>query len=188
MPRSGRRLTVGALLALMAALLYASNAWACIFLAGITTSTSSVQPGGSLTINGLSFGSNPVELRLDSLTGTPLATATPDGQGNFSQAVTIPQDVGTGPHIIVATEEAATADGSNSGSAQGVPARATIQIGAATATPATSPASPVQVASGVGVGTLILIAAAVACLGIFVGGLISLVASRSRRSMAVTVK
>jgi hypothetical protein len=174
--------------AVMVALLYASTSWACIFLAGITTSASNVQPGGSLTINGLSFGSNPVALHLDSLTGTVLATVTPDGQGNFSQAVTIPQDVGNGRHVVVATEEAATPDGSNGGSAQGVPARAAFQVGAAAATAVATPAGPVQVTSNVGVGPLVLIGVAVACAGVLLGGLISFVASRSRRPQPSTVK
>ncbi|HEX3567355.1 MAG TPA: hypothetical protein VHU17_18475 [Acidimicrobiales bacterium] len=168
--------------------MYASTSWACIFLAGITTSASSVQPGGSLTINGLSFGSNPVALHLDSLTGMVLATVTPDGQGNFSQAVTVPQDVGSGQHVVVATEEAATPDGSNSGSAQGVPARAAFQVGAGPAPAVATPAGTVQVARSVGVGTLALIGVAVACVGVFLGGVISLVASRSRRPEAVALK
>jgi hypothetical protein len=185
---SGRRLTFGVLLAVVVALLYASTSWACIFLAGITTSASSVQPGGSLTINGLSFGSNPVQLHLDTLTGTVLATANPNGKGNFSQAVTIPQGVSPGQHVLVATEEAATPDGANDGSSQGVPARATFQVGTAGSTDVATSAGPVQVAKSAGVGTLALIGVAVACVGVFIGGLISLVASRSRRPEAVTVR
>jgi hypothetical protein len=176
------------LLAVAVTLLYASASWACIFLAGITTSASNVQPGGSLTVNGISFGSNPVDLHLDTLTGKVLATATPDGQGNFSQAVTIPTDLGTGPHVIVATEDPATPDGSYSGSSQGVPARAVFQVGAGAPAAAATSASPVQVDSGVGVGTLALIGLAVACVGLFLGGLISLVVSRMRRPEASTVK
>lgn len=181
MHRRGRRLTVGALLAAVVAMLGVSTSWACIFLGGITASASSVQPGGTLTIKGLSFGSNPVELHLDTLTGPVLATATPDPKGNFSQAVTIPQTTSTGSHVIVATEAAATPDGSNSGSAQGVPSRATVEVGTAPP-PATPTARPIQVAKTVGIGTLVLIGVAVACAGVLLGGLVSLVASRTRRA------
>jgi hypothetical protein len=180
MDGSRRRLTVGALLAVAVALLYASAAWACIFLGGITASTTSVQPGGTLTIKGLSFGSNPVELHLDTLTGAVLATVTPDAKGNFSQAVTIPQNIGTGSHVIVATEAAATPDGSNSGSSQGVPSRATFEVGTA-APAASSTGRPVEVAKSVGFGTLVVIAVAVAIAGVLLGGLMSLAAARSRR-------
>jgi hypothetical protein len=180
MHRSGRRLALGGLLATVVALVYASTSFACIFLGGITASATSVQPGGSLTIKGLSFGSNPVELHLDNLTGTVLATVTPDAKGNFSQPITIPQNIGTGSHVIVATEAAATPDGSNSGSAQGVPSRATFQVGT-TPPPTTATAHPVEVAKSVGFGTLVLIAVAVAIGGVLLGGLISIAASRSRR-------
>jgi hypothetical protein len=186
MRRSRCRLTVGGLLAAVVALLYVSTSWACIFLGGITASPTSVQPGGSLTIKGLSFGSNPVDLRLDDLTGQVLATVTPDGKGNFSQAITIPQNIGEGPHVVVATEAAATPDGSNSGSAQGVPSRATFQVG--TAVPAAaSTAGPVQVAKSIGIGTLVLIGVVVACAGVLLGGLVSLAVSRSRRPQTRTV-
>ena len=182
MRRSARRLTVGVFLGAVVALLYASTSWACIFLAGITVSSSNVPPGGSLTVTGLSFGSNPVQLHLDSVTGNLLATVTPNGKGNFSQAVTIPQTLGDGPHVIVATEDA-----SNDSGAQGVPARAVFQVGTAAAPAALTPAGPVQVEKSAAVGTLVLIGVAVACVGVFIGGLISLVASRSRRAEAVTV-
>lgn len=183
---SGRRLTGVVLVAGVVALLYTSTSWACIFLAGITASPASVQPGGSLDIKGLSFKSNPVDLRLDTPTGAVLATVTPDSKGNFSQPVTIPQDVGTGPHVVVATEAAATPDGRNNGAAQGVPARAAFQVGGAAAA-AASPARPVQVAKTVTFGTLVLIAVAVCCAGLLLGYAISLVASRSRRPEPATV-
>jgi hypothetical protein len=187
MHRSGRRLTVGVVLTGIGALLYGATSWACIFLGGITASATTVQPGGSLGINGLSFGSNPVELHLDGVTGPLLATVTPDAKGNFSQAVIIPPDVGTGSHVLVATEAPATPDGSNSGSAQGVPSRVAFQVGTAASSPVTTPRRPVQVASTVGVGTLVVIGLAVACAGVLLGGLISLVAARSRRAAIAPV-
>lgn len=186
MHRAGRRMVLGGSFAGLVAVLYASTAWACIFLGGITVSPASVQPGGTLTIRGLSFGSNPVALHLDSLTGTVLATATPDAKGNFSQVVPIPQTVGTGSHVVVATEAPATPDGSNSGSTQGAPSRATFQVGTA-APAAAATGGPIQVDRSVGTGTLVLIAAAVAIAGVLLGGLLSLAASRSRRPETRTV-
>ena len=183
MHSSVRRLTVGVFLGGVVALLYASTSWACIFLAGITTSAPNVQAGGSLTINGLSFGSNPVVLHLDSVTGDVLATVTPNSKGDFSQAVTIPQTAANGQHVIVATEDA-TGDGG----AQGTPARAVFQVGTGGSTAGVTPAGPVQVDKSAGVGTLALVGVAVACVGVFIGGLISLLASRSRRAEAVRVE
>lgn len=167
-------------------LLYASTSWACIFLAGITISGGSAQPGGTITVNGFSFGSNPVDLHLDSLTGSVLATAMPDDKGNFTQAVTIPSGTSNGTHIIVATEAAASPDGLNDGSSQGVPSRATFEVGAVATAKAVSRPS-VSVASSVGVGTLIIFGVAVACVGVFIGGLVSLAVSRSRRPQAEPV-
>jgi len=170
-----------------AILLYASTSWACIFLAGITISGGSVQPGGTITVNGFSFGSNPVDLHLDSLTGSVLATAMPDNKGNFTQAVTVPSNVNNGTHIIVATEAAASPDGLNDGSSQGVPSRAIFQVGTAPApSGAAGPRSPVNVASSVGVGTLIIIGVAVACVGVFIGGVVSLAVSRRPEAETVT--
>lgn len=179
-----RRLQVGVLAAGVIALVQASVSWACIFLAGITVSAGNVQPGGSVTVNGIGFGSNPVDLHLDTLTGPVLATVTPDPKGNFHQAVTVPQNAANGQHVLVAAEAAATPSGSNDGSAQGVPARAVFQVGTAAPAPAASPARPVQVDSTAGGGTLILIAVAVAVVGLLLAGLASLAASRSRRPAA----
>ena len=186
--RSYRRLMVGIVLAGTAGLLYVSTSWACIFLAGINVGAGSYQPGGTLEVNGYSFGSNPVDLHLDSLTGSVLATAMPDSQGNFTQAVTIPSTLSNGPHVIVATEAAASPDGLNDGSAQGVPSRAVFQVGTAAPAAPANRAAPVQVDSSVGAGTLVVIGLVVAAVGVFLGGAISLVAARQRRPEAEAVK
>jgi hypothetical protein len=60
------------------------------------------------------------------------------------------------------------------------------QVG--TAPPSTTPAArPVQVAKGVGIGTLVLIGVAVACAGVLLGGLLSVVASRTGAAETRTV-
>ncbi len=190
MKRSARRWTIGVALAGVGVLLPASVAWACLSLAGITTGGGSVPPGGTLTLTGVEFGSNPVQVHLDSLDGPVLATATPDtNSGNFTQAVTLPADVPAGQHVLMATEAAATANGKNNGAATGVPARAVIQVGNS-ATPAAAPARPLALASnsGTGVATLALIALVVAAAGLFLAGAVSVAASRRRRPEAETVK
>ena len=184
MSTSRRRWTVGALLAGAAALVPASMAWACIFLASFSISPASVQPGGTLTVNGIRFGVNPVELHLDSLTGPLLATITPDSARNFHQDVTIPSDVGTGQHVLVASQSPVTADGRNNGAAQGLPTRAVFQVGAPAPAPAAAHGGAVQVASPVGTGILILIAAAVAVVALLLVGLTTRTASRGRRPQA----
>jgi hypothetical protein len=173
------------------ALLVASAAWACLSVAGITTNLATVQPGGSLTINGIGFefGTNPVPIHLDALDGPVLGTGEIDRIGDFSVTVTIPTDVPNGTHILVATQAAATPDGKNNGSNTGVPARAVIQVGqSAASTPA--PARPVAVIanSGIGTGTLVLISLGVAAVGLLVAGLLSLAAARRPQGQAEYVK
>ena len=180
---SRRRLTAAALVAGVMALVPASMSSACIFLADFTISPASVQPGGSLTVNGIRFGVNPVEIRLDSLTGRLLATITPDGR-NFHQQVTIPADVGTGQHVLVASQSPVTADGRNNGAAQGLPTRALFQVGTAAPTDAATPGGAIARASRVGLGILVLIGAAVAVAALLLVALTSRVVSRGRRPEA----
>ncbi|MGH9077134.1 MAG: hypothetical protein ACRDY0_06745 [Acidimicrobiales bacterium] len=185
-----RRWTIGAAAAGVGILLSASAAWACLSLAGLTTNQATVQPGGTLSVNGIEFGSNPVNIHLDTISGPVLATVTPNSNsGNFTQSVTLPAGVSSGQHVLVATEDAATANGKNNGSSTGVPARAVIQVGNSSAT-SPAPARPASLASssGTGVGTLVVIALAVAAAGLFLAGSMSLVASRRRRGQAETVK
>lgn len=188
---SFRRLTLGVTLAGVGVLVAASVAWACLSVAGITTNLATVQPGGSLTINGIGFefGTNPVPIHLDTIDGPVLGTGAVDHIGNFSLTVTIPADVSNGTHVLIATEAAATPDGKNNGSNTGVPARAVIQVGNSSASPA-SPARPAAVIadSRIGTGPLIVIAMGVAAVGLFLAGLLSLAAARRPRRQAEYVK
>ena len=139
-------------------------AWACLPVASLTSNTAQAQPGSQVTVTGSEFGSNPVDVHFNALTGPVLATLTPDSNGNFSGAVTIPSDAAPGSAVLVATEAAATAKGPK-GSSPGVPARALIQVvgpGGAPLAPAgpvagARPVSPLTTSS-VGVGTLALVA------------------------------
>lgn len=182
MKRSLRRWLAGATVVGAVVLVPAAAAWACLGLAGITTSSSTVQPGGSLTVKGVEFGTNPVDIHLDSLTGPVLATVTPK-QRMFDQTITIPADLTTGPHVVVATQSAITPDGKNSGTSNGTPARALIQVGNAPGGAVASPARPLTLTSSsstTGVGSLVLVALATVGVGLFVAGSFSVVASRRR--------
>jgi hypothetical protein len=183
MLRSRRRVTVCALVAGVVALVPASMSSACIFLASFSISPASVQPGGSLTVDGIRFGINPVDIRLDSPTGRLLSTVVPDGR-NFHAQVTIPPDVGAGRHVLVASQAPETADGRNNGSAQGVPAQAVFQVGTPAPPAAATRGRPVQVANRVSIGVLLLVGAAVAGVGLIVGALTSRAVSHGRRPAA----
>lgn len=179
MRRSGLRWSAAIAVVGAVVLLPLAAAWACLGLAGLTTSSGNVQPGGTATLTGVEFGKNPVELRVDSLTGPVLATVVPKG-GRFTQDVTLPADLPAGQHVIVATESAVTPDGQNNGAANGVPARSLIQVG--TPAPAPAPAPPLSLASNSGIGALALalIALATAGGGLLLAGGASLLASRRR--------
>ncbi|MHB1535135.1 MAG: carbohydrate-binding protein [Acidimicrobiales bacterium] len=186
-----RRWTAGLALAGVGILLPVGAAWACLGLAGITTTTASVQPGGTVTVNGVEFGSNPVQIHLDSITGPVLATAVPNSNsGNFTQAVTLPAGVASGQHVLVATEAAATPNGKNNGSSSGTPARTLIQVGSSAPAAASSVARPVNLASAssAGVGSLVLIGLVAAAASLLLAGAVSLGASRRRRPEAEAVK
>ena len=72
--------------------------------ATVGASTSSVGPGGSLTVTGNNFGpGDTVTVVLHSAPVT-LATTTADGSGTFSVVVTIPSDTAPGLHQIVASD------------------------------------------------------------------------------------
>jgi hypothetical protein len=188
---SFRSITVGVVIFGVGVLLAASSAWACLSVAGITASPATVQPGSSVTVNGIGFefGTNPILIHLDTLNGAVLGTASLDRIGDFTISVTLPANISNGPHILVATQDSATPDGLNDGSNTGVPARAVIQVGnpATPVAPAARPAGVIT-KSGIGAATLILIALAVAGVGLFLAGSLSFVASRRWRRQAEYVK
>ena len=72
--------------------------------ASVTTSTSSIGPGGSFTVSGSNFApGGSVTIVLHS-TPVTLAVTTADPTGSFSVSVTIPSDTVPGAHTIVATD------------------------------------------------------------------------------------
>src|SRR5256714_10945962 len=137
---------------------------ACLPVASLTANTAQVQPGSQVTVTGSEFGSNPVDIHFNALTGPVLATLTPDSNGNFSGAVTIPSDAAPGSAVLLATEAAAIAKGTT-GSSPGVPARALIQVvgpGGAPLAPVAAEAAgrpaALLVTSSAGAAPLILVA------------------------------
>ncbi|MGH9122643.1 MAG: hypothetical protein ACRDYC_12010 [Acidimicrobiales bacterium] len=179
--RSGKRWSAGLVLAGAAVILPASIAWACLSLAGITTNQATIQPGGTLNVNGIEFGSAPVQIHLGSVTGPILGTATPSASsGDFTVPVTIPASTTPGQYVLVATETPA---------ATGAPARAVIQVGTAAPAQTTAPRpATVLTNSGSGVGSLALIGLAAAAASLFIAGGISFAASRRRSAATESVK
>ncbi|MDQ1422364.1 MAG: hypothetical protein QOJ52_4326 [Acidimicrobiaceae bacterium] len=187
MTRSFRRWALGAgTAAAIAVMLPVSFAWACIGLVSLTTSSSTVQPGGTLTVIGKEFASGaPVLIHLDSITGPVIGTAPPPTStmtSQFKLDVTIPTDVSVGPHLLIATQTEHNMNGGN-------PARALIYVGTNAPAPAGSVARPAALVahSGLSGGALALIAVAVAGGGLFLAGLVFLVTAR-RRPEAAPVK
>lgn len=173
------RLSVGTAMAMMVVVPAVANAWACVGLVSLTTSSPTVQPGGTLIVSGKEFAAGAsVLIRLDSLSGPVLATAPPPTTtmtSRFTVAVALPADVGDGPHLLIATQDEHNMNG-------GIPARALIYVGTAppaTVAPRARPAS-VMVNSGVAVSTLVLIGLAVATAGLFLAWLSTLLLGRTR--------
>jgi hypothetical protein len=162
-------------------------AWACVGLVSLTTSSSTVQPGGSVTVVGREFAQGaPIEIHLDSPTGPVLATVPPPTDtmtSKWTMQVTIPAATPAGDHLLVATQAYHYMN-------VGAPARAVLHVG--TAAPAPAPAAPaprlakVPVDSGPSAGGLVLIALAVAAIGLVLAAAWSLMVSRrdGRRASA----
>ncbi|HWF50959.1 MAG TPA: hypothetical protein VG294_10000, partial [Solirubrobacteraceae bacterium] len=119
----------------------AATAYACTAVATLTDSPGAALPGSTVTVNGAFFGTHsatdstsagPVEIRLGSLTGPVLATASPSGTDrSFSVQITIPADAVSGDTFIAATQQ--TASGTP---VFGTPARQAFTVSApAVATP-----------------------------------------------------
>lgn len=133
-----KRLCGGAM-ALGAALVVGfGTAWACTNLATLNLSTATGHPGETVTVTGSSFKTAmattpgaPVVLHWNGASGAELATVTPDQAGNISAAVVVPQ-AQPGYYVMVATQTINGAD------AYGTPARASFQIVAPGAHPASS--------------------------------------------------
>ena len=133
MSPTGRRWPIAAGAALLT-LVPAALAWACVGVVSLTSSSSTVQPGGTLTVTGREFAEKvPVQIHLDSPTGPVLTTVPgPDSTMNsrFTVTVTVPQNITNGAHFLVATQDHHDMN-------SGAPARSAFYVG--TAPPGTNP-------------------------------------------------
>jgi hypothetical protein len=165
----------------------AATAWACVGLVSLTATPNSVAPGGTVTVVGKEFAAKaPVLIHFDSITGPVLATFPSPGPSTmtsqFTLMVTIPADASTGPHVLVATQDEHNMNGGN-------PARAVIYVG--TSAPAANAsggaagrATNLVANSGIGLGSLTIIAVGVAVVCLFIAGLVFLIVGRRRPETA----
>jgi hypothetical protein len=104
---SGRRIVAG-FGAALAALVPASLAWACVAPVSLTTSSPTVQPGGTVHIIGRETAPGaPIDIRLDSVDGPLLTTVTgqPGGMNaKWEWDVPIPATTPYGKHVLYAVQ------------------------------------------------------------------------------------
>lgn len=151
--------------ALMCAALVAGavTAFACTSLATLNSSAAQGAPGSNLTITGSSFatsdsGASAVAIHWNGATGPLLATVTPDASGAISANVTVPTNVEPGYYILTATQTE-----KNGAPAFGTPAKTSFLVlspnGAVSGQQGgTQPGAPGLSGSGVGAGTIGLLA------------------------------
>jgi hypothetical protein len=142
MHKFSKRATLLVSLGLMAIPLGAAavTAYACTAVATLSDSPGAALPGSTVTVTGNFFGTHnaadatsagPVELRLGSLTGPVLATASPSGTArSFSVQVAIPANAVPGDTFIAATQQTATGT-----PVYGTPARQAFTVSAPPAAP-----------------------------------------------------
>lgn len=160
-------------------LCWAAAAWACVGVVSLTVSTNNVQPGGMLMVTGREFaaGGAPVVIHLDSINGPVLATVPVPGQDTMTSkwtvSVTLPSDLSTGQHLLVATQDAHDMN-------SGAPARSVLYVGGAGPAPshAANRAPALAVNQGPGLAGLVLLAVLVAGLSVAVVGVWSWLSSR----------
>ena len=152
-------------------------------VAQLQVTPSTVAPGGQVSIYGpRGYGStNPVEVRLGSVTGPVLGTFQPSNE-NFAQfgpgTVTIPADTAPGTYRLVATQTLA-ADEQH---IRGIPSAAVIEVGASGGAAPTliTEDRPDGLArqAGVSIGVLIGVGAAAALVALAVGFAVAALAQK----------
>jgi hypothetical protein len=161
-------------------------------VASLTSNPAQAQPGSQVTVTGSEFGKAPVDIHFNALNGPVLATLTPDTNGNFSGAVTIPSDVAPGSAVLVATE--AVGPGATRGSSPGVPARALVTVigpGGAPLAPAAAQAggrpAALLTTSSAGAVPLVLVALGALGVALLVAASVAMVGTRRARPAAQVV-
>lgn len=134
--RTKRRMCIGAFTLVTAPLLLASVASACTQLKNLNANPGSGAAGATIQVTGTNYvkSGGPVEIRLNTRTGEPLASlpaaSITDIGGTISLSVTIPANAAVGYHTLIATQRS-TANGAL---LNGFPVRATYRVTAAAAT------------------------------------------------------
>jgi hypothetical protein len=177
MVRSRGRWVAGAFAGL-AFLVPASLAWACVAPQSLTTSSPTVQPGGTVHIIGRESGPGaPIEIHLDAADGPLLTTVTGQPGGMTSKwewDVPIPATTPYGKHVLFAVQ--------NYRNMNATFPKATIYVGTEPDPAPTPDARPrsLDVGSGRSATTLVLLGLGVAAGGLLlVGGLTALAGSSS---------
>ncbi len=170
-----------------AVLVPVATAWACVAVVSLTLASSTVQPGGTLTVTGREFANGvPIEIHLDSATGPVLANvAGPKGTmtSSWTQMVTVPSNISSGSHLLLATQDQHDMN-------SGAPARAVFYVGTSAPASGAAQARPpaLAVSSGPSAAGLMLIGLGAAGAALLVAGLGIYLASRGsarRQSRAV---
>lgn len=188
---AGKRAAVVLAGAVVAILVTAFAAWACISVATFQASISQAKPGDAVTVSGLEFHSNsPAVIRWNAVDGPVLAEFKVES-GRFSGPVTIPADAKPGYYVLVATQEANPAS-----TTWGIPARALVKVvgegGAAVVGPPLGVSQverPVGLVTdkSVGIGDLALAGLGAAGLAMFIAGMAALAAGRRTKPVAEPV-
>ena len=196
-----RRWTLAVGGAALASLAAAASAWGCASVASLDFNPGVAPPGSQVEVL-VTFTNKdkPVELRWDSVNGPLLATIEPatfseglHGNWRFAKGtITVPDNAPSGPHIVVAGQEAVAGTAT-----WGMPARGLLQVSGAGSpvvgqpTGSTATGRPMELVSedSVGAGELALVGLGAAGITLFVGGvgLVVVTARRDRKAAAATV-
>lgn len=172
----------------------AAGAFACTNISTLNISDSSGRPGERVLVTGASFGNSsptgrrtatplPVRIRWNAPDGPTLGEVAPDGAGNISASITIP-DAAPGRYVIFAVQQ--DADGYHM---YGTPGRITYEILTPDGRSAPPDAPLAAAASSGGSADEVALPAALVVLGIlggalFVIGFVSFVRLLSPRATA----
>lgn len=187
---SSRKWIGGIAAAVAAVVVPAGLASGCVALVAFkTTGSGVVQPGGTVEVFGGEFArGKPVDIHLDGANGPILATQ-PSPQpstmtSQFILPVPIPQDISSGPHVLVATQDHYDMN-------VGIPARAAIYVNTsppAAPVPADRPTT-LLVSEGASWVGYVMVGLGAAVAGLFLAAVATVAAGRrSSRPPAGRVK
>lgn len=181
-----RKVAVGGVASVMAVMLLAATAWACVAGPSAFTSTVNVKAGEQLQMTGVDFSDEaPVLVRFDALDGPVLADLglPSEDRGLVTGDVTIPAGTAPGDYVLVMTQAGPD------GEAIQTPVRALVSVVGETGTApvvgaelgAADQARAAQLAvddNEIGIGALVLMAVGVAGVGLLIAGGAAVAAGR----------